>query len=438
MATDRWTDGISTRLQSAWARVMRPAVEPDPDAIDVAAQARSLAPVVWLLGKVQSGKTSIVRTITGAGDAEIGAGFRPTTQTARIFEFPSDAPVIRFLDTRGLGEAAYDPSADIAVSEGRAHLVLAVVRALDQDFAELVKVLAEVRRRHPEWPVVVAQTTLHDAYAHGEHHPAPYPFAADGGLTPATPGVPPDLIRALARQRAAFSKLPGAAPVLFVPIDFTQPGDGFSPQDYGFDALTRALESAAPAGLKAAVRALAGGRSAALAARAQPHVLGYATAAAAADLVPVAGLVAVPGVQANMLHALAHIYGIDWDRQALTEFAAAVGTGALVRMAAGFGARELAKLVPIYGQTAGAAAAAATSFAVTFALGKAACHFLARRRVGAVDPDGVAAAYREGLSAAFKLARERGLDRTGREPATADGPREPTRTQAPAKETRGV
>jgi uncharacterized protein (DUF697 family) len=115
-----------------------------------------------------------------------------------------------------------------------------------------------------------------------------------------------------------------------------------------------------------------------------------------------------------MLHALARIYDIAWDRQALTEFAAAVGTGALIRMASGFGARELAKLVPVYGQTAGAAAAAATSFATTYALGKAACHFLARRRSGQADAEGVAAAYREGLSAAFKLARERGFDRTRR------------------------
>ena len=142
-------------------------------------------------------------------------------------------------------------------------------------------------------------------------------------------------------------------------------------------------------------------------------------AAAAADLVPVAGAVAVPGVQGKMLHALAGIYGVAWDRRALGEFAAAVGTGALVRMATAFGAREFAKLIPVYGQTAGAAAAAAASFATTYALGKAACHFLARRRSGASDPDGVAAAYRESLADAFRLARSKGLDKA-HPPAAAD------------------
>ena len=76
----------------------------------VADRARILAPLVWLVGKVQSGKTSIIRTLTEVTHAEIGAGFRACTRSARIFGFPVEAPIIRFLDTRGLGEAAYDPS----------------------------------------------------------------------------------------------------------------------------------------------------------------------------------------------------------------------------------------------------------------------------------------------------------------------------------------
>ena len=38
----------------------------------VAERARQFAPVVWLLGKVQAGKTSIIRELTQASDAEIG------------------------------------------------------------------------------------------------------------------------------------------------------------------------------------------------------------------------------------------------------------------------------------------------------------------------------------------------------------------------------
>jgi predicted GTPase len=95
-------------------------------ATPVAERARQVAPVVWLLGKVQSGKTSIIRELTQASNAEIGSGFEACTRTARVFDFPSEAPIIRFLDTRGLGEVAYDADEDIAFCEERAHLVLAV------------------------------------------------------------------------------------------------------------------------------------------------------------------------------------------------------------------------------------------------------------------------------------------------------------------------
>ena len=58
----------------------------------IADKARQFAPVVWLVGKVQSGKTSIIRALTQATDAEIGAGFRACTRTARVFDFPDEAP----------------------------------------------------------------------------------------------------------------------------------------------------------------------------------------------------------------------------------------------------------------------------------------------------------------------------------------------------------
>ena len=83
----------------------------------IAESARRFAPVVWLLGKVQSGKTSIIRVLTQSSDAEIGSGFRACTRTARVFDFPNEAPIIRFLDTRGLGEVAYDPSDDIGFAK---------------------------------------------------------------------------------------------------------------------------------------------------------------------------------------------------------------------------------------------------------------------------------------------------------------------------------
>ena len=112
-----------------------------------------------------------------------------------------------------------------------------------------------------------------------------------------------------------------------------------------------ALETAAPAGLVALLKGANAQSADRLAKKAHPHIVGYATAAAAADAVPVAGAVAVPAVQSKMLHSLALIYGVEWNRKSLGEFAACLGVGAVSRLLAGFGLRELAKLIPVYGQT---------------------------------------------------------------------------------------
>jgi uncharacterized protein (DUF697 family) len=384
------SDGAARIWPQVWQAVMAPKSDAALDAA-IAEKAAASAPVVWLIGKVQSGKSSIVRTLTGATAAEVGSGFKACTKTAMVFDFPTEAPVIRFLDTRGLGEAAYDASEDIAFGEGQAHLILAVMRVLDPEQGAVLAAITAARRRHPGWPVVVAQTCLHEAYKPGGGHVLPYPFAGDlAGLS--ARDIPADLVRSLKHQRTLFEDLPGDGPVSFVAIDFTLAGDGLPPADYGRAALVSALEAAAPAGLPADAREQ----------QSEPHIMGYAAAAAAADIVPLAGAVAVPAIQAKMLHSLALIHAVQWDRQVLAEFSACLGAGTATRIAASLGLRQLAKLIPVYGQTVGAAAAAATSFATTVALGKAAVYFLKRRRVGVSDPDGVASAYREALAEAFR------------------------------------
>jgi len=396
---------LPARLAEAWARLVETREgEAAPDA--VAETAAAEAPVIWLIGKVQSGKSSIVQAITGATEAEVGSGFRPCTKTARVFDFPPEAPVVRFLDTRGLGEVGYDPREDLSISEAKAHLLLVVARAMDHQQGSIIDAVAAVRRRHPEWPVVVAQTCLHDAYPSGTGHPMPYPFTApDEALS----GVPEALARSLAHQRGEFARIGGSGPLVFVPIDFTRQDDGFEPRLYGLDALLAAIVDAAPRSIGAMIGEMRSTTRGRAARRANPLILGHAAAAAAVDVVPIAGAIAVPGVQARLLHALAAQQGVEWDRRALAEFGGCLGVSILTRLAAGFGIRQLVKLVPIYGQTVGSAAAAATSFATTYALGKAALVFLARRERGEPDPEAVARAYREALEKAFGLARERGL-----------------------------
>jgi uncharacterized protein (DUF697 family) len=368
----------------------------------IADKARGFAPVVWLLGKVQSGKTSIIRELTQAGSAEIGSGFRACTRTARVFDFPGEAPIIRFLDTRGLGEVAYDPKEDIGFCEGRSHLILAVIKTLDLEQQAVLDVIRAAKRRHPEWPVVVAQTSLHEGYAPGQRHALPYPLASAAGA------LPDKLVRAIEHQRALFQALPGGHATTFVPIDFTQPGDGLEPTDYGRDALIDALIAAAPAAVAVALAELPSAHRNSAARKANAHILGFALAAGASDAFPLAGAVAVPVVQAAMLQQLAKLYGARWDKRAYAEFAGALGAGTLVRVASTFGVRQLVKLIPVYGQTAGAAAAAAASFAATYAIGKAASYFLAMRQQGKKS-DEIASVYRAALREAFHLAKERDL-----------------------------
>src|SRR5215510_6316797 len=198
-------------------------------------------PVVWLLGKVQSGKTAIIHALTGADRAQIGSGFAPCTRWASRYDFPNpDFPLAVFLDTRGLGEAGYDAREDLAAFQAEAHMLLVVVKAMDMALEQLLTALQPILRARPDWPIVVAQTTLHEGYPPSwQDHPYPYPFTA--ASLPQT--VPAELARALAFQRALFARVPVKR---FVPLDFTVPEDGFTEPLYGREALLDALAEAHP------------------------------------------------------------------------------------------------------------------------------------------------------------------------------------------------
>src|SRR5262249_13180434 len=119
-------------------------------------------PVFWLFGKTQSGKTTLIKYLTGATDAEVGEGFRPCTRFSRRYHFPThEAPVLAFLDTRGLDEPGYDPAEDVAHFRDQAHVVIVTVKALDHAQENVLKHLQAVRRDQPHRPVVLVLTCLH-------------------------------------------------------------------------------------------------------------------------------------------------------------------------------------------------------------------------------------------------------------------------------------
>ena len=354
-------------------------------------------PVIWLLGKTQSGKTSIVAEITGQDHAEVGSGFAPKTRTSRLYDFPAEAPVLRFLDTRGLGDVAdYDPKDDIAFAATAAHVILAVVRADDTHVGEIVAVAKQARAKHPDWPVIVAQTTLHNLYPKNTAHLQPYPFTgtdADFDLT----GVPRPLLRALATQRGAFAGLPGKGRVMFVPLDFTQAEHGLPPADYGADALFAALEAVGGEVIAGLAERRRGSRDA----RARTHlVLPWSFAAAAANAVPapVIGGIASAGMQGMLIRALARRYGIPVDRDLWREFASAMGSGFALSFGGGWAAQQVLKL----GLGWGTAATAAWTFAITWGIGEAGIYYFGERAADRVpDRAEMQVRYKRG----FDLAR---------------------------------
>lgn len=345
---------------------------------------------------MQTGKTSIIRALTGAERAQIGSGFIPCTRWAARYDFPSaDFPLAVFLDTRGLGEAGYDPREDLAAFQAEAHMLLVVVKAMDMALEQLLSALETTVRAKPSWPVVVAQTTLHEGCPLSwRDHPHPYPFAAS--TLPDT--VPADLARALAFQRSLFARIPVQR---FVPLDFTLPEDGFTDPFYGREALLDALAEAHPHAAYQTLRQLPQLTQELKSLhfrQAQPHILAYALAAGAvgAAPLPVADLPLISALQLKLLHTIASLYRQPLEVKTFLEVAGTVGLGVLFRQ----GARSLLKVVPGFGS----AVSGLYAGAATYALGCALCFYYQVLFDGHLPrPEQLQAFYKEKLAEGMRL-----------------------------------
>jgi uncharacterized protein (DUF697 family)/predicted GTPase len=315
-------------------------------------------PWLWLLGKTGSGKTSIVRYLTGAADAEIGRGFRPQTRHSRIYSFPDAmVPIAHFLDTRGLGEADYDAAEDLAEFDSRTHLVIVTVRATDQATDEIIKPLKQIRKANAERPVLLVVSCLHDAYP-GQQHPNPDPFDESARPLPAT--VPEDLQRCLKAQYDRFDGLFDRA----VPLDLTPPSDGFENPDFGGPRLKTAVIELLPKAYRQTLLQMEQLRDALLEIqqeRSLPIILAHSVLAASAAAVPIPwiDLPVVMAIQSHLAHRLALVNQQHLDAAALAHVTVAMGGRVAVRM----GLRELLKFIPWVGMAANAAAAFAFMYA---------------------------------------------------------------------------
>ena len=332
-------------------------------------------PVIWLFGKTGSGKSSIIRYLTGAESVEIGSGYRPQTRFSSRYDFPdSSEPLMKFLDTRGLGEVQYDPKDDIETFGGETHLMIVVVRAMDHAVDELITALRGIRKSAPKRPVILALTALHDATP-GKQHPDPDPYGA--GPFPAPDGIDPDLKRSLEKQYERFKGLFDRA----VPIDLTPIEEGFEQPYFGGDRLKLAIVESLPAAYRQTILQLDEVLSP-LAdltkKRTLPVILGTSSLAATAAAIPVpwVDIPIVMGLQTHLVYKLARIHGQPIDGQTIAQVSGGVGGRIAVRM----GVRAALKFIPWVGIAANAAAA----FAYTYATGMVWNWYFTRVKAGHV------------------------------------------------------
>ena len=328
------------------------------------ARRRTPVPVLWLFGKTQSGKTSVVKLLTGASEAEIGTGFKPCTRYSRTFDFPTaSAPLLTFLDTRGLDEPGYEPAEDIEQFEPTAHLILVTVKVMDHALENVQRHLETVRQAKPSRPILLALTCLHEAYPQ-QQHPADYPFK-DNLYPPQAPEV---LQRSIAEQQRRFRDLVDD----IIPVDLTKPEEGFANPHYGGEVLKESILSHLPETYRQTLLALdraTGELRDAFLQHAMPVILGYSYLAAGAGAIPIPfiDLMILPGIQIKMVMQLAEMYGQPLTGKRFAEIATTLGLGMMARQAA----REVMKVVPVDGAAAGAALA----YASTYALGRAFCYY---------------------------------------------------------------
>ena len=321
----------------------------NPDLTSAEAFQRQNLPTLWLLGKTGAGKSSLLQAITGNSAIEIGNGFQPCTLTAMSYAFPEDLPLIRFLDTRGLGEAEYDPSADLAELAKAGHGIVVIMKVDEQEQSAVVAALKKIRKQSKIKHLLLIHTAVLGLNGAEREH-------------------------AINANQHKVAEVWGE--------DFTAVSVDFVTEDgtiYQYDQLIAALTKLLPLiGLIADKNQHATVEERNFQ-RVEKEILWYAGTASASDLIPVVGLVSVPMVQAKMLHSLANQYGVAWSKKTFSELIGTLGSSFALQYSVKLASRQVIKIIPGYGQTVGAVAAAAISFGTTYGLGRAASYYFYRK-----------------------------------------------------------
>ena len=324
----------------------------NPDLTQAHEFQRQHLPTLWLLGKTGAGKSSLIQAVTGLSSVEVGNGFEPCTMTAQAYEFPQEKPVMRFLDTQGLGEAGYDPAEDIKELGESGNAIIVVMKVDEPEQSAVLNALKQIKKNKQIKHLLL----IHSAILLSEEG---------------------ERQRQVSFNENQVSEVWGE--------DFNSVCVDFETDDgtvYNYDLLLAELIKILPV-----IDLLMEDKEHTTVeeenfVKVQNEVLWYAGAAAGSDLIPAIGLVSVPAIQAKMLHALANQYGVEWNIRVFTELIGTLGTGFAVQYSIKLGVRQLIKFIPAYGQTVGAVAAATVSFGSTYGLGRAACYYFYHKSKG--------------------------------------------------------
>lgn len=369
-------------LAEALAKLMGWFTVDEAQIADILMRLRAELPTteVWLVGKPQTGKSSIVRALTGVGAEIIGQGFRPHTAHTQRYSYPTaDMPLLIFTDTVGLGESQTEtvaliqelqqqlqhpatespPQAEVTQRPAAKILVL-TIRAGDFATDSLRHIITALRQAQPSSqppvPCLLAITCLHQLYPSQTDHPA----------------YPPqflELERVVAAIKTDFADLVDR----IVLIDFTLEADGYTPMFYGQEAFVEQLSDLLPDAESRLINQLlatdiAGTELGNLYREAgRRYILPFALMAGtlAAVPLPFATMPALTALQATLVGLLGRLYG-----QNLTP---AQAGGLVSTIAGGFLAQligqQLVKFIPVWGSVVAASWAAA----YTWALGETAC-----------------------------------------------------------------
>ncbi|MEM1169306.1 MAG: 50S ribosome-binding GTPase [Cyanobacteria bacterium P01_H01_bin.35] len=348
-----------------------------------------------LIGKPQTGKSSIVRGLTGVSPEIIGQGFRPHTQHTQRYAYPSDdLPLLIFTDTVGLGDVKQETPviieellAELQQESNRARILILTVKVNDFATDTLRQVAQQLRQEYPNIPCLLAVTCLHEVYPNPTDDHPEYPPEYE------------EVNRPFAGIQEDFGKLYNSS----VLLDFTLEEDSYNPVFYGLEAFRDSLAELLPEAEARTIHQLLDEQATKQLGNiyrdvGRRYILSFTIMAATVAAVPLpfATMPVLTALQVSMVGLLGNLYGQTISPSQAGGVVSAIG-GGFVAQAVG---RELIKFVPGFGS----AIAASWAATYTWALGESACVYFGDLMGGKKpDPEKIQGVMQE----AFESAKER-------------------------------